>query len=86
MSEKKAQCLSCRHNVKNNSCGACVDKGKILIGEIVGTADVEPNDDMPKEINELKYQCKVLTRYPEEFQEINVFHCKYYLPSAFCFR
>jgi len=35
LSEKKPQCLICKHNTKKSSCGPCADKGTIILKGII---------------------------------------------------
>jgi len=83
--ENKPQCETCRHNVKLSSCGACIDEGAKLIDKIsidLGAEIINPED----EINKYKYYCKIIMTYPEDFNEIDPFNCKYYLNSCLGFK
>ena len=83
--EKKLQCETCKHNARLSSCGACIDEGAKIIDKIaidLGAEIVNPED----EINKYKYYCKIIINYPEDFNEIDPFNCKYYLNSCLGFK
>ena len=84
MSEKKPQCLTCRHNLKITSCSPCANKGSKIIEEI--TSELE--DELPiteDKIDTLKYSCKILMNSSEDFDTIDPYNCEYYLSSALKF-
>ncbi|MFX1238891.1 MAG: hypothetical protein ACFFAS_07620 [Promethearchaeota archaeon] len=85
MSDKKAQCPNCKHYAKTSSCGPCVEQGANTIKNIdlsLGTEISNPEE----ETNAYKYSCKIIMRYPEDFNELDPCNCEYYLPSFFGFR
>lgn len=82
MFEKKPQCVKCKHFMRNSSCGSCAIINQNTIEKISQNLDIEL---IANELDSYKQSCKIIMRYPEEFANINVFKCKYYMPSAFCF-
>ena len=76
---KKPKCITCKHSTKSNSCGPCSTKNTKLLDNISNTLGVEIPES--EKINELKHSCKILLKYPEDFDTINPYKCKYYMPS-----
>lgn len=85
MQGKKPQCFICRHNLKNTSCSPCMDKGSKFIENIASDLDIELLSTEEENINSLKCSCKILMKYPEDFNIINPYKCKYYISSALKF-
>ena len=86
MMQRKPQCPICKHNAKTSSCGPCVDKGSEMIENITKELGVEPVSTEEDEIKTLKLSCKILMRYPEDFEVVDPFNCKYYMSSFLSFR
>lgn len=86
MSEKKPQCISCKHYIENSSCGPCADQGSQMIENIAKELGVETQQTEEDELNALKLSCKILSRYPEDFEVVDPFNCKYYMSAHFGFR
>lgn len=83
--ESKQQCDTCKHNAQISSCGPCIDKGSQMISKIaidLGAEISNPEDTT----NKYKYSCKIIMKYPEDFNEIDPYNCKYYLNSCLGFR
>jgi hypothetical protein len=82
MSQEVIQCFSCSHYIKNSSCGACSDTSENLIQSITDTLENEITESQKDEIK-VKYSCKIIQKYPDEFEKVNPLKCKYYLPSFY---
>ncbi|MBN1801799.1 MAG: hypothetical protein JW891_09855 [Candidatus Lokiarchaeota archaeon] len=85
MSEKSVKCLTCKHYAKNSSCSPCMDQGTRIIHAIdlsISAEIVRPDEEQ----NTYKYSCKIIMRYPEDFNNVDPYDCKYYLPSCLGFR
>jgi hypothetical protein len=85
MTDKKAKCYTCKHNIKKSSCGTCADKGTEMITNIAKELDIDLNHEQNNEVKNLKSSCKIILEYPDEYEEINPFKCKFYLPSVYNF-
>ncbi len=85
MNEKSIKCPNCKHYAKNSSCGPCVDQGAKTIQAIDLSLGAEIANPDEKE-NDFKYFCKIIMRYPEDFNNVDPHDCKYYLPSCLGFR
>ena len=84
MSEKKPQCLTCRHNLNVSSCSPCANKGSKIFEQI----SLELGEELrytEDDVDNLKYSCKILMNSSEDFDIINPYNCKYYLSSALKF-
>ena len=86
MSEKKPQCTSCKHSMENSSCGPCVDQGSQIIENITNELGIDAQVTEEDELKALKLSCKILSRYPEDFEVVNPYNCKYYMSAHFGFR
>jgi len=86
MTENKPQCPSCKHYIANSSCGPCADQGPQVIESIAKELGVEARQSKEDEIFALKSSCKILSRYPEDFNVVNPFDCKYYMSALLSFR
>lgn len=82
MSRDDIQCFSCSHYIKNSSCGACGDSTEDLIKSISLALEEDINEPQKDEIH-AKYSCKIVQKYPEEFEKLNPLKCKYYMPSFY---
>lgn len=79
--EKTPRCLSCKHNVKSNSNSPCASKGTQMLNDISTSLGIELSES--DRIDELKHLCKILKKYPEDYDFLNPYECKYYMPSYF---
>lgn len=52
------------------------------ISQELGISDTETEDDR---IAQLKYSCKIIMQYPEDYEKVNPYQCAYYLPNALKF-
>ena len=86
MTENKPQCTSCKHNIGNSSCGPCVDKGSDMIENIDQELGIGAYQSKEDELFALKSSCKILSRYPEDFNVVNPYECKYYMSASLSFR
>ena len=86
MLEKKPQCLTCKHNAKITSCGPCADKNAEILEGISEVTGVNVQNTADDDIRGLKLTCKILLRYPEDFDIVDPFNCKYYMSSFFSFQ
>ncbi len=86
MTENIPQCPKCKHYMANSSCGPCVDKGTDMIESIAKELGVDAQQSEEDEILALKSSCKILSRYPEDFNVVNPCECKYYMSAAYGFR
>ena len=84
MTEKKLQCLTCRHNLKIRSCGPCANKRSMII-EDAKSAFVDEFQSSREKTDILKQTCKILMNTTENFDDIDPYKCKYYLSSALKF-
>ena len=82
MSEKKPQCNTCKHNIADTSCGSCTSKGSEMVENIAKELGVELSES-ENDPTTMKNKCKIIMRYPEEFDLVDPFNCKFYLPSFF---
>lgn len=83
--EKKAKCLTCRHNITIASCGSCVTKGADMVDNIAKELGVELKNKEDDDVATLKQTCKIVIQYPEEYDAVDPYNCKYYMHSAFRF-
>ncbi len=86
MTEKKPQCTSCKHSMENSPCGPCADQGSQMIGTIAKELGVDAQLTEEDEMKALKLSCKILSRYPEDFEAVDPFNCKYYMSAFLSFR
>ena len=86
MTEKKPQCTTCKHYMANSSCGPCADKGSQMIENIAKELGVDAQQSEEDELYALKSSCKILSRYPEDFDVVEPFNCKYYMSASLGFR
>ena len=86
MTKNKPQCISCKHSMENSSCGPCADQGSQMIENIAKELGVDAHITEEDELKALKLSCKILSRYPEDFEVVNPFKCKYYMSAHFSFR
>ena len=86
MTEKKPQCTSCKHSMGNSSCGPCADQGSQMIEKISKELGINAQLTEEDELKAFKLSCKILSRYPEDFEIVNPFKCKYYMSAHFSFR
>ena len=86
MTENKPQCSSCKHYMANSSCGPCADQGSDTIESIAQELGVDAQQSEEDEIFVLKSSCKILSRYPEDFNVVNPYDCKYYMSASLSFR
>lgn len=86
MSEKKPQCLTCKHNARVTSCGPCADKGAMILEGISEATGVDVKSTADDDVHGLKLGCKILIRYPEDFDIVDPYNCRYYMSSFFSFR
>ncbi|MHA1147840.1 MAG: hypothetical protein ACTSR8_06305 [Promethearchaeota archaeon] len=84
MASKKPQCFTCKHNIADTSCGSCTSKGTEMVENIAKELGINISENQ-NELSTIKYNCKVIMRYPEEFESVDPFNCKFYLPSYFRF-
>jgi len=83
MIEKEPQCASCKHNITLASCGSCAAKGAKMVEEIAKELDIEPFHQ--NKIDSFKSTCKVILNYPEEYENIDPFNCRFYINNALRF-
>ena len=81
--EKKLQCTTCRHNIKTTSCGSCADKGSQMVENIAKELGVEVNSS---EEDTFRQNCKIVMQYPEDYDAVDPYKCKYYMSSFYSFR
>ena len=84
MSEKRPLCHKCRHNMSNSS-GSCATAGRKMVEKIAKELDI---DEMKLENDPLdfyKQTCKILMNYPEDYDKVDPFNCKYFMSSALKF-
>ena len=86
MTEKKPQCNSCKHSMENSSCGPCADQGSQMIENIAKELGVGAQLTEEDELKALKLSCKILSRYPEDFEAVDPFNCRYYMSAHLGFR
>ncbi len=86
MTENKPQCTKCKHYMANSSCGPCADQGSQMIESIEKELGVDAQQSEEDELFALKSSCKILSRYPEDFNVVNPFNCKYYMSASLSFR
>ena len=84
MSEKKPLCLNCRHNI-NNAGGSCATAGIKMVEKIAKELDIDNLKLENDPIDFLKQTCKILMKYPEDYNTIDPYNCKYYMSSALRF-
>ncbi len=75
---KKPKCFTCKHSIKSNSSGPCSNKSTKILDDLSDFLGVEISES--EKINELKHSCKILLKYPEDFDLFNPYRCKYYMP------
>jgi len=85
MINKRILCLTCKHNLRNNSCGPCVNREPILIDNKTFNLGMDLINSEDENISFLKSSCKILMKYPEDYDAIDLYNCKYYLSSSLNF-
>ena len=89
MTQKKPLplCTKCKHSIKNSSCGPCSDdKGTEMIENIAKELGIEPQYSEKDDLKALKLSCKILNRYPEDYESVDPYECKYFMSSFMSFR
>ena len=84
--EKKPQCTTCKHNINTTSCSPCATKGSQMVENIGKELGVELNNTEEDEFHYFKQNCKIIMRYPEDYDKVNPFECQFYMPSFFSYR
>ncbi|MBY9006477.1 MAG: hypothetical protein KGD63_06935 [Candidatus Lokiarchaeota archaeon] len=82
MNKAKPKCFTCKHNLTNSSNGPCASKGVNILNKISNSLGIEISDPN-EEINELKHFCKIIKKYPEDYDILNPYKCIYYFPSYY---
>ncbi len=72
--------------MENSPCGPCADQGSQMIGTIAKELGVDAQLTEEDEMKALKLSCKILSRYPEDFEAVDPFNCKYYMSAFLSFR
>ena len=85
MSEKKPQCLTCKHNIRNTSCGPCVNREPIVIDNEMFNLGIDLITSEEENASYLKSSCKLLMKYPDDYEVIDLYNCKYYISSSLKF-
>jgi hypothetical protein len=85
MNEIQPECIKCKHNLKSSSCGPFASKEDELLNTLSDELGIDLNDSKKNEEDELKSKCKILLNYPEEYEEIDPYDCKFFMPSALRF-
>jgi DNA polymerase III sliding clamp (beta) subunit (PCNA family) len=71
--------------MKSSSCGPCASKGDEILKTLSDELEIDLNDSEKTKIDQLKSKCKILLKYPEEYEEIDPYGCKFFMPSALKF-
>ena len=84
---KEPQCINCQQNLKKKSCGACVGSAMDTINnariDIVPVkAELQITTEELK-ISQLKSQCRVVLNDPSDYDVVDPFNCKYYMPNYY---
>jgi hypothetical protein len=56
-----------------------------MIENIAKELGVDAQQTEEDELKALKLSCKILSRYPEDFEVVNPFNCKYFISAHFGF-
>lgn len=83
MSQNDLKCFTCSHYMKNSSCGPCGENVEEIMQNVANSIndDLEEHQVPHKEI--IKYSCKIVQKYPKEYENLNPSKCKYYMPSFY---